>query len=111
MSLTLTVTDHWQDGKRIHVVGTIVAAGNYTTAGVTLSFADTKIKSSSIPEVVLIAGANGLYIYRYQPGTGIADGKVLVVDLSTQAQLAAAAFPAGITGDTLTVYAIFPKFI
>jgi hypothetical protein len=33
MALTFTLVDTWDDGKRIHVCGTVTASGNYTTGG------------------------------------------------------------------------------
>jgi hypothetical protein len=31
MALTFSVVDTWDDGKRIHVGGTVAATGNYST--------------------------------------------------------------------------------
>ena len=36
MALTFTLVDTWDDGKRIHVAGTVAASGNYSTGGDTL---------------------------------------------------------------------------
>jgi hypothetical protein len=33
MALTFSVVDTWEDGKRVHVSGTVAATGNYTTGG------------------------------------------------------------------------------
>ncbi len=36
MALAFTLVDTWDDGKRIHVAGTVAASGNYATSGDTL---------------------------------------------------------------------------
>ena len=36
MALAFSMVDTWDDGKRIHVSGTIAATGNYVTSGDTL---------------------------------------------------------------------------
>jgi hypothetical protein len=33
MALTFSLVDTWDDGKRIHVCGTITASASYTTSG------------------------------------------------------------------------------
>lgn len=65
---TLTVSDYWYDGKREHVVGTVVITNfNYVTGGIPLSFAGQEfIKSATTPVVCLITGVGGfLYSYDY----------------------------------------------
>ena len=106
MSIALTVTDHWSDTKRIHVVGTLAFSGNYATGGVAVSFADIKIKSASPPVYVAVSGLSKyLYLFNY------ATGKLKNIVPDTGVEVSAAAYPAGITGDTVTIYAIFPKFV
>lgn len=110
MALQFNLTDHWTDGKRIHVIGNIVASGNYIAGGDTLSLVNTEIKCSpsSLPEFVVIEG-QAIYGYKFVPGTTQANGKVKVI--SGGAELGAGAYPGGLTGDTIVIYAIFPKFI
>lgn len=112
MSLTFTITNdqngnsnHWSDTKRLHVVGTVVATGAYTTGGVALSFSNPLIKSNTNPLYVHMTGRINTYKFTYNPVTG----KVLVY--LSGAEIAAAAFPVAITGDVMNLYAIFPKFI
>lgn len=109
MALAVTITDHWTDGKRIHVIGSIVASGNYVANGDTLNLASTEIKSASLPEFVMVKGVSG-YTYDYVAGTTQANGKLKSYS-AYATELAAGAYPAGNTGDTIKFYAIFPKFI
>jgi hypothetical protein len=107
--VTATVTDHWQDTKRIHVVGTIVFSGNYTAGGdaaITL-VNQAVIKSASAPEWMQILG---LSKYQYIPVL-TSFGKVKVIVPNTGLEYAQGAYGSDITGDTVSFYAIFPKFI
>ena len=119
MSLaTLTVTDHWTDGKRIHVVGTLAFTGNYVQGGYPLNLSSDQIKSSGIPEYVSILGQTYYYAggsqqldwgYRYKNGNSIANGTVVI--LSGGTEISTGALPAGLANESITFYAIFPKFI
>ena len=40
MALTFSLVDTWEDGKRVHVSGTIVVSGNYVTSGDTLDLSE-----------------------------------------------------------------------
>jgi hypothetical protein len=107
--VTATVTDHWQDTKRSHVVGTIVFSANYTTGGdaaITL-VNQTAIKSASAPEWMQILG---LSKYQYIPVL-TSFGKVKVIIPNTGLEYAQGAYGSDITGDAVNFYAIFPKFI
>lgn len=117
MSLAISVTESWFDGQRQHVVGTITPSGNYATGGDALDFTSQhKIKSPKgrVPTHVEIQGASG-FAYRWVPGTDLATGKVKVlgqeptnatVGVIALTELAAAAYPAGVTGDTIRFHAI-----
>lgn len=106
MTLVLTNTSRWFDGQRLHQVGTIVASGNYVTPnGEPLSFADGEIKSSRIPDFVVIQGNQSGYTYGYHPGTDITDGTMAV--FLAGAEAAAGPYPGLVTGDTITYHAIF----
>ena len=41
MALAFSLVDTWDDGKRIHVSGTIAATGNYATGGDTVDLRGT----------------------------------------------------------------------
>jgi len=107
MALVLTVNHHWTDGKKLHIVGTVAATGNYTTGGLALSFNSTRIKSSRVPDDVDIQGLSNNF-YKYLPGATRDVGKIKMLD-STGAEIAQAALPGGITGDTITVRATFKQ--
>lgn len=113
MAIAVAVTDQWDDGKRLHVIGTFTFSGNYPAAGEVPAFgaaSGTNIKTSraTTPLWVSIFNAAG-----YQLVYTISSGKVRV-NLSGTAdavfnQLAAAAYPAGLTGAVTNFYAIFNK--
>lgn len=85
--------------------GTIVFAGNYVAGGEVLSLP----KPAGVqrpPTFVLIQGIAG-FKYEYNP----ANAKVLVRQsagaAAAMAEIAVAAYPAGVTGDTVTYMAFF----
>lgn len=106
MTLVLNTEERkrWFDGQRFHSVGTITPSGSYVTGGDVLSFTDPNIKSSRIPEEVVIHGIAG-FGYSYDPQTDQSDGLMLAHDGTTE--LAAAAYPAGVLADTISYHAIF----
>ncbi|HEV2315920.1 MAG TPA: hypothetical protein VGR94_11490 [Candidatus Acidoferrales bacterium] len=117
MALAFTLVDSWDDGRRIHVAGTIAASGNYATGGDTLDL--TSIGALGIPStkppIQGTAWMDGLagYDYVFSPGAAINGNKVKVFQQASGAgafsELAAGAYPAAISGDTITFYGIFPR--
>jgi hypothetical protein len=116
MALTFTLVDSWDDGKRIHVSGTVAASGNYSTGGDSpdLSSSSAAIESTQPP----IQGStcmDGLAGYDYVviPGAALNNNKVKVFQQGASSgafpELASGAYPAAITGDTITFYGIFRK--
>ena len=106
--------------KFVYVFGTITLSSNYATGGDTLDFtAMTKpigcpgIPASEhgsgipLPTTVSIYGKNG-YGLGYVPGTTAANGKVKITTASNT-ELAAGAYPAGLTGDVIYFQATFPR--
>ena len=77
MSLTLTVLDHWTDGKKIHAICQIVPSGNYPTVGDTINFRNYKSKSSKPPEIVVMSAGSDMS-YMFVPGTTISNGKIKI---------------------------------
>ena len=109
MSLTLNITDHWSDGKRIHVTGTLVPAGVYATGGDVIPLNLPTIKSASPP---VFATAEGFgYDYLVVLGTTLSNSKLKVTVSSTGLELAAGAYPAAMLTNPIIFYGIFPKFI
>jgi hypothetical protein len=115
MALTFTLVDTWDDGHRIHVAGTVTASGNYVTAGDTLDLSQFPIVASTQAPIQGTAWMDGLagYDYVFYPGTAMNNGKVKIFQQGGSAgafpELAASAYPAAITADTITFYGIFNK--
>lgn len=103
MAIAVTATDVWSDGKRQHVIGTLVFSGNYATGGEAISWAVSKIKSSRSPLIVRIEGKTA-YLYGYDKAAA-----KIPIFAPGGAELAAAAYPGGVTGDTVNFYAIFDQ--
>ena len=117
MALTFTLVDTWDDGKRIHVAGTAAASGNYSTSGDTLDLSQIPIIAASQAPVQGSAWMDGLagYDYVFTPGSAMSNGKVKIFQQGASAgafpELAAGAYPAAITSDTITFYGIFKKLV
>jgi len=115
MALAFALVDTWDDGKRIHVAGTITASGNYTTSGDTLDLSQSPIVASASAPIQGTAWIDGLagYDYVFYPGSAMNNGKVKVFQQGASAgafpELAAGAYPSAITSDTITFYGIFKK--
>jgi hypothetical protein len=112
MALTLTITDHWSDTKRIHVVGTLTASGNYPAGGDVIPVNNPLIKSGSSPVFALAQGLGGFdYVVTSVPGVAPPAALLRVFTSSSGLELAAGAYPAGVTGNTVNFYGIFYKNI
>jgi hypothetical protein len=115
MALTFTLVDSWDDGKRIHVSGTVLASGNYATNGDTLDLSQSPLVASTQPPISGTAWMDGLagYDYVFIPGAALNSNKVKIFQQGASAgafpELAAGAYPGAITADTVTFYGIFKK--
>jgi hypothetical protein len=115
MALTFSLVDTWEDGKRIHVSGTVAASGSYTTGGDTLDVSAFPVVASGSAPIQGTAWMDGLagYDYVFSPGSAMNNGKVKIFAQGSSAgafpELAAGTYPGAITGDTITFYGIFPK--
>lgn len=128
MALAVTIVKIDSDTNSTYVLGTIAASGNYAAGGDTLSFANPTnpkggtLNVQSIPRQVWIqsqaSGGGSGWIYSFRPGTTIANAKMQVfgqqptsatAGVIPLSELAAAAYPASITGDTIVFEAIFDK--
>lgn len=115
MALTFSLVDTWDDGKRIHVTGTAAASGNYSTGGDTLDLSQSPLVASAQAPISGTAWMDGLagYDYVFLPGASMSSNKVKIFQQGAAAgafpELAAGAYPAGITSDTITFYGIFKK--
>jgi hypothetical protein len=115
MALTFTLVDSWSDGKRIHVTGTVAASGSYVTGGDTLNLSLFPVIGATLPPLQGTAWMDGLagYDYVFTPGAALSNGKVKIFQQGTTAgafpELAAGAYPAAVTGDTITFYGILKQ--
>lgn len=117
MAAAVSFTDVWTDGRRIHAIGTITFSGNYAAGGDSFDIKAAKgaidhrfWKSNKDPLYVDIRGKGG-FVYEYDA----ANKKVKVrgyTPTSASAgvipmdEIAAAAYPAGVTGDVVSFYAV-----
>ena len=80
MALAFTLVDTWDDGKRIHVAGTVAASGSYSTSGDTLDLSQAPLVASTQAPIQGAAWMDGLsgYDYVFYPGSAMNNGKVKV---------------------------------
>jgi hypothetical protein len=115
MALAFSLVDTWEDGKRVHVCGTVTASGNYTTGGDTLDLSQFPLVASDQAPLTGTGWMDGLagYDYVFAPGTALNANKVKIFAQGAAAgafpELGAGAYPGTITGDTITFYGIFKK--
>jgi hypothetical protein len=113
--LTPTTKRVWDDGKKIHAVGTLtVAVGpdTYTAGGNALDFVANMVDGAGlgmplpgISQQPFYYEVQGLaYIGQYNPVT-----KKLKIISFGGAEVAAGAVPAGLSGDAIIFYVIFDK--
>jgi len=106
MAVALTVTKKKWDGKQLWVYGTVVLSGSYVSGGDTLSVAGLGIQSSLVPFSVQFESQSGtaaqaINQYTWVPGTTQANGKIRCF-IGAVAELAAGAYPAAATGDSIS---------
>ncbi|MGH9746911.1 MAG: hypothetical protein ACRD59_12485 [Candidatus Acidiferrales bacterium] len=115
MALTFSLVDTWDDGKRIHVAGTIAASGNYSANGDTLDLSQSPGIVSTQPPISGAAWMDGIagYDYVFIPGAAMNSNKVKIFQQGASAgafpELVAGAYPGAIAGDSITFYGIFKK--
>ena len=114
MALAINVQQVETDQKGVYIFGTLTASGNYATGGDTLDFTAVgvvdKIAAGTAPVQVWIGGTTG-DSYGWVVGSSLANGKVKI-NTASATELAAAAYPARITGDAnIQFEAIFKKFL
>lgn len=120
-AVTVTVNKAFKTGRVIRAYGTIAiapAADTYATGGLTVDFTG-KVASSKAPLDVNIKGESG-FEYRWDKGSSIANGKVLVfgqeptnagAGVLALTEHAAAAVAAGVSGDTINFTADFDALL
>jgi hypothetical protein len=117
MPLTFSLVDTWDDGKRVHVSGTVAASGSYSTGGDTLDLSQFPVIAATQAPIQGTAWMDGLagYDYVFAPGSALNNAKVKIFAQGASAgafpELAAGAYPGSITGDAITFYGIFKKLL
>lgn len=116
MALTFNLVDKWDDGKRIHLAGTVSASGNYSTGGDTLDLSQIPILVSTQLAISSTSWMDGLagYDYIFAPGSALNSNKVKIFWESEPGEdalteLAAGAYPQAILDDNITLYLIAKK--
>lgn len=115
MALTFTLVGTWDDGKRIHVSGTVTASGSYTTGGDTLDISQFPAIGSTHAPIQGTAWMDRLagYDYIFTPGAAENSGKLKNFQQGARAgafpELASGAYPAAITGEVIAFYGIFKQ--
>ncbi len=120
MAIAVTVNYVSNDDDAFYIFGTLVFSGSYTAGGDTLDLTNQpSIPASLQPVQLYIAGQSG-FNYNWIPGGALSNGKVKIfgqqptsatTGVIALSELAAAAYPAGITGDTIQFEAIFKKLL
>ena len=113
MALTFSLIDTWDDGKRIHVSGTIAALGNYTTGGDTLDLSQSPLVASAQPPI------NGTAWMAASPATTTSScpakdefqqgGHFSTGPGRRRISESPRRYPGAITADSITFYGIFKK--
>jgi len=117
MALTFSLVDSWDDGKRVHVAGTVTASGNYSTGGDTIDLSQFPIVPATQAPIQGTAWMDGLagYDYVFFPGSAMNNGKVKIFQQGSSAgpfpEIAAGAYPSAVTTDTITFYGILKKLL
>jgi hypothetical protein len=117
MAISAKVIDADPSGKTLYVCATLTFSGNYTTGGDTLDLT-TLIGQQYLSKVAVfgklplygfISGSTSGFLYSWIVGTTLSNGKVQITGqqptsattgIIALSELAAGAYPAGITGDT-----------
>lgn len=127
MAIAISLQNVNADDNIVQVAGKLVFSGNYSTGGDTLDFSGVNspisvdpafqglypfIPSSGAPTDLDVWSVNGNLQFQYVPiqGSTLANSKVkLSASATFGTELAAGAYPAGVTGDVVNFYAQFKK--
>lgn len=116
MSLAITVNAKLTDGRARPVIvrGTVAASSTYATGGDALSLISLPgfpVSKTQPCQVQLWGAGSSGHVYHYKPGADLSAGTMVVTVISTGAEHAAAAYNAGVSGDTIQFEAVFPAFV
>jgi len=113
-----TVTKQWDDGKVLHVIGTVAIGASpltYQAGGIVMSFGGLINGATTPPLWCDVKGIAG-FKYEFNAGTTNANGLLLIrveAAVGTNTPLAehsTAAIVSGVSGDTISFYAVFAPF-
>jgi hypothetical protein len=103
MPLAVVVSSKFGSGRIVRVLGTLTPSGSYATNGDALPGSAFGAGTTKKPHSIDVNG-KGLYTYNYD----VEAGKLKVY--TAGAEIAAGAYPAGVTSDVIRFDATFPKF-
>jgi len=110
MAIAVAVTNQFDNGQVLEVLGTFTASGNYVASGDAVAWTSLNIKSTRAPLHVSVVGIAG-YVYEYDIAAQTLWVRESVAAGNPLAEIPVAPYPAGITGDTIRFRALFPKNI
>lgn len=108
-TITITITDQWSDGHRLHIIGTFNPAAHYMQVGINFNLAAAGARGNTVP-FVMIPPING-YDIIYVPGTDATDGVIKAYSTANTPLGDDGDWPAGLIGVELPFYAIMEQFI
>jgi len=111
--VTLTPTESWDDGKRIHVVGTLgieAAAATYAAGGLAVPVPNAPGVNAAAKPILFIATGISGYYFEYAYATDKLKARTGAAAQTGLTEVTAGAVPAGLSGDTTRFYAIYHKF-
>jgi len=116
MSLALTVNQALSDfsGKVPVVRGTLAFSATYPAGGDTLNLTTIRgllVSKNQAAQVRIWGKGNSAHFYGYTAGATLDVGKVPVTVIATAADLAAGAYPGGVTGDVVNIEIVLPKLV
>jgi hypothetical protein len=103
MSVAVVISTKYASGRSTEIRGTLTLSGSYATNGDTLPASAFGAGTTKKPHIILLSG-KGLYFYEYD----VEAEKLKII--TAGAELAAGAYPAGVTNDVVRFEANFPKF-
>lgn len=108
MAIANALTHQFDNGQSIEVLGTFTASGNYAAGGTAVAWTGLGIKSTQAPLFVQVVGKAG-YVYEYDDANAKLLTRESVAAGNPLAEIPTAAYPAGVTGDTIKYRAVFKK--
>ncbi len=116
MAIAASLLDQWHDGKRLFALVKLVASGNYVTNGDTVDLSTIGLQATINALVGSFVGGQNGFLYTFVSGSQLTNGLLKVfgqqptdatAGVIALAQIAAAAYPAGVTGDTIVLELTF----